>query len=898
MTEEDRRPDPDALLAHAKAEGRGKLKVYLGAAPGVGKTYEMLSDARRKKAEGVDIVVAVAETHGRQETLALLDGLEIIAKKPLAYRDQMLPEMDLDAALARQPAILLVDELAHTNVEGSRHPKRWQDIEELLAAGLEVWTTLNIQHLESLNDVVAKITRVIVRETVPDAILERADEIVLVDLTPDELIQRLKEGKVYAPEQAERALRNYFAPANLAALRELAMRRAADRIDDQVRNLRKASAAEAPWATGQRILVCVDERIEAEEIVRHAKRLADRTKAPWIAVHVETARDSRLTAADRGRIAQTLRLAARLGAETETLPGARVAETLLTYAREQNATHLLLGKAKRPALFEAVFGSVVRDLIAHAQNIVIYVVPEEEARRTRPLGQLVSLPALTPLSVTEAAILTALATLVAIPLDRFLAVSNLTLVYLAAVLISALTRGLWAGLLTGVLCALAFNWFFTEPRFTFTVADPENILTLIAFSGAALIVSTLAARARTQTLAAREQARTARELYGLARGLVSGNTEDEVAQTLASYAARAFDADCAVFARVGVKGLRLAGTAPGMAQLSEADNAAAQWAMDKGLPAGKGADTLPGARWLFVPLRTARLFSGVIAIGRDAALSPIERRRLDAFADQAANALERAHLARAYEETQIEASEERMRSIMMSSLSHDLRTPITGILGAASSLRVYGGKHDDTTKAELLSSIEGEALRLQRYVDKLLDMTRLDAGGIRAKKEAVDIGDVIARVVQRANAVAEDDAWIDGDVEAALPLVNADSTLLEQAVFNLVENAVIHAKESEQIVVRAHYSDGVKIEVIDGGPGIPKGGELRIFDKFARGEAPKGSGAGLGLAIVKGFAILMGATVSAHNRSDQHGAVFTISFPKSALASEPLHDDQPQSADH
>ncbi|MES1204013.1 MAG: DUF4118 domain-containing protein, partial [Pseudomonadota bacterium] len=546
MTEEDRRPDPDALLAHAKAEERGKLKVYLGAAPGVGKTYEMLSDARRKKAEGVDVAVAVAETHGRQETLALIDGLEIIPKRAIPYRDQMLAEMDLDAALARKPAILLVDELAHTNVDGSRHPKRWQDIEELLGAGINVWSTLNIQHLESLNDVVATITRVRVRETVPDAILERADEIVLVDLTPDELIQRLKEGKVYAPDQAERALRNYFAPANLAALRELAMRCAADRIDDQVRSLRKAQAADAPWATGERILVCVDERIEADEIVRHAKRLADRTKAPWIAVHVETGRDARLSAPQRAHIGQTLRLAARLGAETATLPGARVAETLLTYAREQNATHLVLGKAKRPALFEAVFGSVVRDLIGAAQNIVIYIVPEKDAARTRSLGPLVAWPALTPLGVTEAIVLTAVATVIAMPLDQFLAVSNLTLVYLAAVLFSALTRGLWAGLLTGILCALAFNWFFTAPRYTFTVADPENILTILAFSGAALVVSTLAARARTQTLAAREQARTARELYGLARGLVSVTTEDEVAQTLASYAARAFDADCAV----------------------------------------------------------------------------------------------------------------------------------------------------------------------------------------------------------------------------------------------------------------------------------------------------------------------------------------------------------------
>lgn len=438
---DDRRPSPDALLAQAKAERRGKLKIYLGAAPGVAKPYEMLSDAKKKRADGLDILAGVIETHGRAETKALCEGLEILPKRKLGYRGQELEEMDLDGLVVRRPQLALIDELAHTYVEGSRHPKRWMDVEELLAAGIDVWSTLNIQHVESLNDLVARITRVRVRETVPDAILDRADEIELIDSTPNELIARLREGKVDAPDQASRALRHYFAPGNLSALRELAMRRAADRIDEQVREHRKSSGETAAWAAGERVLACVDEREDAAEVVRHAKRLADKAKAQWSAVHVQTAHLSRLSEAERTRIAETLRLAARLGAETATLPGDQVADTLLACAREQNVSHIVVGKAKRPALFEVLRGSVVRDLIAKAETIAVYVVPEDAARAAkRPLGSFWIWPALTPLGIAESIGLTAIAAVIAFPLDRYIDVSNLSLVFLADVLVSALTR--------------------------------------------------------------------------------------------------------------------------------------------------------------------------------------------------------------------------------------------------------------------------------------------------------------------------------------------------------------------------------------------------------------------------------------------------------------------------
>lgn len=870
---EERRPSPDALLEQAKAETRGQLKIYLGAAPGVGKTYEMLSDARKKRAEGVDVVAGVVETHGREETKALTEGLEILPRRG--------QEMDLDALLARKPEIALVDELAHTNAEGSRHPKRWMDVDELLRAGIDVWSTLNVQHIESLNDVVARITRVRVRETIPDAVLERADEIQLIDLTPDELIERLQQGKVYASDQAQRALQNYFAPGNLSALRELAMRRAADTIDEQVRVHRKAQGENAPWAAGERVLVCVDEREASPEVVRHAKRIADRSKAPWMAVHVETGRSSRLTEAERERISGTLRLAERLGAETATLPGDSVADTLLAYAREQNVTQIVVGKARRSLLGEVVFGSVLRQLIDRSVSIPIEAVPEPVQQAGKARFSIASpWPALTSRGVAEALAMTAVATLVAWPLDVWLGVSNLTLVYLAGVLVSALTRGLVAGLIMGLASALAFNWFYTDPRYTFTVVDPDNVLAILAFSGAALVISALAARARQQTLAARFEARTSRELFGLSRMLTSATTEEDAATALARYAARAFDAECVVLARVGLEDIRQASTFAIKRALTESDWAAARWTLQKGEATGCGADTLPGARWLFLPLRTSRLIAGVVGVARPSPLTPGERRRLAAMGDQAAAALERAHIAQALEQSRVETEAERLRGTMLASLSHDLRTPIAGILGAASSLRTYGDRHDAETRAGLLSSIEEESARMQRYIEKLLDMTRLDAGSIQAHIEALDPAEIVSAVIKRAEKLAIGRS-IHLDIEPGLPMVMADATLIDQALFNLVENALTHGGHGNIVLAARRGGAGVVFEVMDEGPGLAPGDEVRIFERFTRGGSSP-AGTGLGLAIVKGFAGLMGATASARNRPDRSGALFSIEFPAKA----------------
>jgi two-component system, OmpR family, sensor histidine kinase KdpD len=487
-------------------------------------------------------------------------------------------------------------------------------------------------------------------------------------------------------------------------------------------------------------------------------------------------------------------------------------------------------------------------------------------------------PTLTSRGVAEALAMTLLASLIAWPLDVWLGISNLTLVYLAAVLISALTRGLWAGLLTGVLSALAFNWLYTEPRYTFSIADPDNVLALLAFSGAALVVSALAGRARQQTLSARTEARTSRELFGLSRQLTSATSEDEAAEALARYAGRAFDLECVVLARVGFNDLRLAGASAKDLDLTDADLAAARWTAEKGEATGRGADTLPGARWLFLPLRTSRLVSGVVGVARGTPLSPAERRRLTAMGDQAATAMERAHVANALELSRVETEAERLRGTMLASLSHDLRTPIAGILGAASSLRAYGDRHDPATRADLLASIESESARMQRYVEKLLDMTRLDAGSIQANIEPLEPADILSAVAKRARALASGREVL-LEIEPDLPLIAADATLADQAVFNLVENALLHSPAGPVTLAARRSGESVILEVLDQGPGLRPGDEIRIFERFARGSAPSPTGTGLGLAIVKGFARLMHVEVSARNRPDRKGAVFSLVFP-------------------
>ncbi|MDB5407324.1 MAG: osmosensitive channel signal transduction histidine kinase [Rhodospirillales bacterium] len=881
-----KRPSPDALLDAASKEHRGRLKIFLGAAPGVGKTYEMLQNARARRAEGIDVVVGIVETHGRSETEALVAGLELVPRRRVEYKGRTLEEMDIDAVLARHPKLVLVDELAHSNAPGSRHPKRYLDVEELIAAGIDVYTTLNIQHVESLNDVVAQITRIRVRETLPDSVLDKADEIEIVDLTPADLIKRLNEGKVYVPAQAQRALRHYFSAGNLTALRELALRRTAQRVDEQMLTYMRAHAMTGPLAAGDRLLVCISESRAAPALVRYARRVADRLGAKWIAIYVETSRYQALTEAERDRIAESLRLAERLGAETLTLPGRRVADELLAYARESNVTQIIIGKSQRSRWFAIFHGSVVRDLMRHAGEIGIQVVAGDEDAAgldEKRIATAREAPGFNPLPYLVSIGITAAALFVGLALQRFLAVSNIALVFLPGVLVSAILYGLLPSLFVCVLSVLAFNFFFLPPLYTFTIADPENVVALFFFLVVSLITSNLTARMRGQAVTARLRAKTNAELYAFSRKLAGIVDLDDLLWATSYQIASMLKVRVVMLLPEG-DGIAVRAGYPPEDLLDEADLAAARWSWDHDRPAGRGADTLPGAKRLFLPMRTGRGAIAVLGIERDAPgplLTPDEQRLLDALADQAAVAIERTKLVADVDAARILAETERLRSALLTSISHDLRTPLAAILGAVTSLRSYGGLYAEQEREELAATIQEEAERLNRFVTNLLDMTRLEAGALEPNFALIDVGEIVGTALHRAAKVLEHHR-VAVELTPDLPMLSLDFVLFEQVIFNLLDNAAKYAPPGTTVTVRAwRQGSAVAIEVLDEGAGIPPDQVDRVFEKFYRvvRSDRKRAGTGLGLAISRGFVEALGGTITAANRSDRSGAVFTIVLP-------------------
>ena len=671
-------------------DSAGRLKIFVGAAPGVGKTYEMLQSAHAKKKAGADVVVGVVETHGRAETEALLHGLEVLPRRKLEYKDQILEEMDLDALIARRPQIALVDELAHTNAPGSRHPKRYLDVEELLSHGIDVYTAVNIQHIESLNDVVAQITHVRVRETVPDKVFDRADAIELIDLTPDDLIQRLKEGKVYVPKQAERALEHYFSPGNLTALRELALRRTAERVDEQLLTHMQANAIAGPWAAGERILVCVSEDPRAAGLVRYTKRLADRLHAQWTAISIETRRSLQLTDEQRDRLADTMRLAEALGGEALTIPGVgrRIADDVIHFAHANNVTQIIIGKSTRSWWFELMRGSVVHDLVRRSGNISVHVIAGDEegvakpavqtAARQEPFNARPYLMALLFVAIGLGA-----ATLIQ-PL--FGGIENVDLVFLTAVVGVAARYGLWPSLLASVAASLCYNFFFLPPVYTFTITDPTNIAAFFFFMLIALLVSNVAARVRSQADTAIGRVRTTESLYAFSRKLAGTATLDDVLWATAYQTALMLKVRVVLLLpEEGV--LTVKSGYPPEDQLDQADLAAANWAWSNDRPAGRGSDTLPGAKRLFLPMRTGRGAIGVIGIDDDRTgplLTPDQRRLLDALVDQGALAIERVLLVEDMDRVKRTVESDRLRGALLTSISHDLKTPLASVLGAAS----------------------------------------------------------------------------------------------------------------------------------------------------------------------------------------------------------------------
>jgi two-component system, OmpR family, sensor histidine kinase KdpD len=878
-----RRPSPDALLRQAELSGRGRLKIFLGAAPGVGKTYEMLSAAQTRRRENVDVVVGVVETHGRAETEALTAGLEIVPRRTIAYRERTLTEMDLDAILVRKPRLVLVDELAHSNAPGSRHPKRYMDVEELLAAGIDVYTTLNIQHVESLNDVVARITRIRVRETVPDSVIERADDIELIDLTPEDLIQRLKDGKVYVPAQAERAVRHYFAPGNLTALRELALRRTAQRVDNQMVDYMRSHAIEGPWPAGDRVLVCVQGGPKATATVRHAKRLADQLRAPWTAINVETTGAS--GAVDQDSVVAALRLAERLGAEPVLVPGQDVADSVIDYARANNVTHLIVGKSDRAGWLQFLLGSITQRLINRAGGINIHVieVPAERTETSVPAPVSVARPAFDVKPYAIATLLVALATPVAMGLHEWVGVANVALVFLTAILIGAVLHGLGPSLFACFVAMLAYNFFFLPPLYTLTVADPENVVALFFFLLVAIIASNLAARVRGQALTARLRARQTGDLYQFSRKLAVAVTLDDLLWATAHQIAMMLKVRV-VLLLPDTGGLAVRAGFPPEDMLDDADLAAAKWSWEKNHIAGRGSDTLPGGKWLFQPLRTGRGPLGVVGIIRDEPgplLSPDQQRLLDALADQAALAIERVNLARDLHVARLQVETDRLRAALLTSISHDLRTPLASILGSATSLRSQDAILDQPTKEALLGTIIEESDRLNRFIGNLLDMTRLESGALKPRTGLNELSDVIGAALQRASKILAEHR-IAVDLPAGLPMVALDMVLFEQVLFNLLDNAAKHAPAGSLITIAASQDgDTVTLRIMDEGEGIPPGDVDRIFEKFYRsgGADRRRAGTGLGLAICRGFVEAMDGTISAANRVDRRGAMFTITLP-------------------
>lgn len=881
---DDNRPNPDALLEAVHREARGKLKIFLGAAPGVGKTYEMLQAARRKRAEGVDIVVGVVETHGRAETQALLDGLEQLPRRLVEYKGRSLDELDLDALLKRRPKLALIDELAHTNAPGSRHPKRYLDVIELLEAGIDVYTTLNVQHVESLNDVVAKITRVRVRETVPDTIIDLADEIEVVDTTPGELIQRLGEGKVYVRAQAERALKHFFQPGNLAALRELALRRTAQRVDAQMRDYMRANAIEGPWAAGERVVACLDPSPQSLDVVRAARRTADRLRAPLLALYVETERHAGLNEGERAALAEAQRLAERLGAEVHVVPGRAVDEEVLAFCRQNNVTRVVIGKSQRSRLFELRHGSVVDQLVRNAGGITIEIAPGG-ASAAGPPPTSRSRHAIEPLHLLEGALTVALSTAVGLAIDGLVSISNVSLVFVVPVFIAAMRHGLVASSFAVVLAVLSYNFFFLPPLYSFTIADPQNVVALFFLLFIAILASALASRLRAQTVRLRAEARRSADLHGFGRKIADITTLDDLLWVVVAQLARTLRVEVVVLMpeRRGDAASRLQVRAafPPEDEIDEADLAAARWSWDHDTPTGSGTDTLPGARRLFLPLGTAQgkvALLGVLPGEGNGPLAPEQRRLLDALADQAAVAIEKMLLVEQVNEERVASERERVRSAMLASVSHDLRTPLASIIGAISSLRSYGARYDEATRNELLATAQEEAERLDRFVGNLLDMTRLDAGAIAPKLETVDVGDLVTTVLRRAQPLLAHHR-VSSDVAADLPAVKADFPLIEQALFNLIDNAAKYAPAGTAIEVSAaQVADSIEIRVRDEGPGIAQEALPHVFDKFfraANGDRRR-PGTGLGLAIARGFVEALGGAIVAANRADRDGAEFRV----------------------
>ena len=902
---EAQRPDPDALLARVKDDEsrarRGRLRIFFGATAGVGKSYAMLEAARRQRADGVDVVVGYVELHGRPDTEALLEGLEILPPMLLEHRGITLTEFDLDGALARKPKLLIVDELAHSNHTGARHPKRWQDVEELLSAGIDVYTTVNVQHLESLHDVVAQITGVDVRETVPDRVFGGADEVELIDLPPDELLERLAEGKVYVPEKARQAAQNFFREGNLIALRQLALRATAERVDAAMREYRERHAISATWAANERILVCVGPDPLSTRLVRSAARMASALHAEWLAVYVETPKLVRLPQAARDRILQTLRLAADLGAESANLSGESVAATLIEFARQRNISRIIVGKPLRPRWRDRFDVSLVDELIRLSGTIDIYVISGELGEERPAPPRIPTRSSLWPAYLKALAVVAAATLVCSFMTGRFES-TNIVMVYLLGTVVVAARFGRGPAVMAAVLSVCLFDFMFVPPKYSFAVSDTQYVITFAVMLTTAFLISHLAARGKRQASVARQRERRAAELYALSRELARRRTIDEIARFLVRHVLASIAGEAAVLLpdadgkiqdpeHFCDRGTPRASASANRFPVPGNDLGIAQWAYDHRQKAGRNTDTLASADALYLPLNALKRCIGVIGLRpKDLAQLevPEQMQLIESFVTQAAVAMERVQLAETAQVADVEIESEKMRNALLSSISHDFRTPLASIIGAASTLLDDSGSAiEPPQRKTLLRTVLDEANRLHRLVGNLLDLTRLTAGKLALKRQWVPLEEIVGAVLHRLHdALAGRKVTV--DLPADLPLLHADEVMIEQLLFNLVDNAQKYTPAGSPIEIAAAVQRGeLTVSVRDHGPGLPAGEEDRMFDKFQRGQMEAAqSGFGLGLSIAKAIVEAHGGEIRARSYSaDQGGgAEFRFSLP---LATEP-----------
>lgn len=885
------RPKPEEILEKINKETKGKLTVFLGAAAGVGKTYTMLEAAHDRLAEGVDVVIGWIETHGRVETEKLVAGLPRIAPKLIEYRSKELQEMDIDAILERNPELVLVDELAHTNIPGSRHTRRFQDVEELLKAGCNVYTTLNIQHIESLNDVVAQITGVIVRETVPDHIVEQADNIRLIDIPSEELINRLKEGKVYVPGQAEQALKKFFRPGNINALRELSLRFTANRVDQDLEEYMRSHQIAGPWPAAERVMVCVSASPFSAQLIRAARRLSGGLHAELLAVNIETAaRRFPMGDKERDRVARNLQLAEELGGKTLTVVGKNLVQEILDVARTHNVTAIVIGKPQHNRLWEFIHGSVVDTLIRKSNGINIYVIQgviEEEldpgVRTALPVS-----PQVPWLHFGGGWVMAAIVTVLSWFLKPQLELVNIALLYLLPVLLTAVWWGRWPSYVTALVSVLAFDFLFVPPILTFTVYDIRYIWSFVIFLLVSFLIGGRTELLRLEAKAARQREKSIRALYEFSREIAAVVDAEQIAQKLASHTGETIDRNTLVLlpdnsGRLIVHGTYLpdSPSAPNIKQsLSESEYAVAYWTFRHGMVAGRSTETLPGVQYLYVPLAIGEQVSGVFGVKiADKKVTPEERRLIDAWTRLAAIALERVKFFEQARQAALLVESDRLRTALFNSISHELRTPLSTITGAVSTLLDTGVVYEEETQHELMETIQEGATRMERVVANLLDTARLESGMLRLKVDWCDMVDIVGIALRRVGDTTQK-YIIKTELSHDLPFIRADCVLLEQVLVNLIDNAIKYSSHGSTITIAAaNEEETLRVSVLDNGPGIPEDDLSNIFEKFYRSrQSGQVAGTGLGLSICKTIVEAHGGHIRAQNRPGG-GAEVTFTIP-------------------